>query len=282
MSSQHQLLILTNYRELAGYKTNIIFDYSFESAFGFHRDRELLCSIIDKALESVDVKNVSGQWLRRTFDYRVKLAQERFSWFIGASTLTIVIVFLSILFQRNRRIGKRLEKLVQKRTNELVIQNATLAAVFDATPDLVFCKDLNSCFTRCNKTFENYFNIREENIIGKGDVDGLGIPVEIAKQYKELDHKVMSEGRISVVEEYIPSADGTVQLFETSKVPLIQDGQATGLLVISHNITERKAMEEQALSANRAKSTFLANMSHEIRTPLNAIIGMITIGKSAA
>jgi CheY-like chemotaxis protein len=41
-------------------------------------------------------------------------------------------------------------------------------------------------------------------------------------------------------------------------------------------------MEEQALSASRAKSTFLANMSHEIRTPMNAIIGMTTIGKSAA
>jgi len=33
---------------------------------------------------------------------------------------------------------------------------------------------------------------------------------------------------------------------------------------------------------NRHKSAFLANMSHEIRTPMNAIIGMTTIGKSAA
>jgi len=32
--------------------------------------------------------------------------------------------------------------------------------------------------------------------------------------------------------------------------------------------------QQQAESANLAKSTFLANMSHEIRTPMNAIIGL--------
>ncbi|MDR3332321.1 MAG: response regulator [Synergistaceae bacterium] len=40
--------------------------------------------------------------------------------------------------------------------------------------------------------------------------------------------------------------------------------------------------KEQAEGSSRAKSEFLSNMSHEMRTPMNAIIGMTTIGKSAA
>ena len=34
-----------------------------------------------------------------------------------------------------------------------------------------------------------------------------------------------------------------------------------------------EGLRDQALEANKAKSTFLANMSHELRTPLNAILG---------
>ncbi|MDR3280538.1 MAG: response regulator [Synergistaceae bacterium] len=40
--------------------------------------------------------------------------------------------------------------------------------------------------------------------------------------------------------------------------------------------------KEQAEESSRAKSDFLSHMSHEMRTPMNAIIGMTSIGKSAA
>ena len=45
---------------------------------------------------------------------------------------------------------------------------------------------------------------------------------------------------------------------------------------------ELESALEKAQSASSAKSRFLSNMSHEIRTPMNAIIGMTSIGKSAA
>ncbi|MDR2952667.1 MAG: transporter substrate-binding domain-containing protein [Treponema sp.] len=283
MANISQLLMLTNYYERTGYKANFVFDVASESTFGFNRNETILCSIMDKALRLIDTKGISGQWMRKTFDYSAKIARSQRLWLISAAALFFsVLVLLFILFQKKRHTEKQLETLVRKRTNELVIQSAINKAAFDASPDLVFCKDLDSRFIRCNKTFEEYFNIREADIVGKRDEDGLGIPADLAEEYRQRDSKVVSGGLISVTEESIPSAGGIKQLFETSKVPLMQNGQATGLLVISHNVTERKAMEEKALSASRAKSVFLANMSHEIRTPLNAITGMTAIGKSAS
>jgi len=119
MVSEHQLLILTNYREQVGYKVNFVFDYYFYSTFGINKDESILTSIITKAMRVIDVENISSSWLRRTYDFRVQMAQERIPFLIGAGVLSVGLVFSVILFVRKRKEGLRLETLVDLRTKEL-------------------------------------------------------------------------------------------------------------------------------------------------------------------
>jgi PAS domain S-box-containing protein len=130
MSSLKHLLSLTNYRELAGYKANVIFNNTFDSPFGFNKNEHTLCSIVDKALALVDTTGISESWMRKTYDYREKLVRSRIPWLIGGSILLLcVLILLSVLFRRKRNEGKRLEEQVQKRTAELERQHELMSVV---------------------------------------------------------------------------------------------------------------------------------------------------------
>src|SRR3990170_937448 len=81
------------------------------------------------------------------------------------------------------------------------------------------------------------------------------------------------------------SRDGQEVQFELRSFRLSSwYGRPAGRLVLLHDVTETKLLEQNlrqakdaAEEATRAKSLFLASMSHEIRTPLNAVIGMTTL-----
>jgi len=247
MSNYSTLLHLTNYMELPDYKANIIFNNNFESGFGFNKDEEILCSIFNKSMALIDTDIISSQWMHRTYDYLLSMAQAQRPWLIGMVILSVFILILVIAFLlRSHRTGKNLEVLVNKRTNELALQTATLTAVFDTIPNHIFTKDLNSIYMDCNRSLVEHFGLEKENIIGKDDVGGLGIPADLAQRFVEEDNKAIKEGKTVITEEIVPHINGALPLYEIIKIPLIVNDETVGIIGVSHDITERVEKERQS------------------------------------
>jgi len=109
MASTHDILLLTNYLERTGFKTNYIFNNPVSFTFAFNKDEALLCSIVDKALRLINTNRITDQWISRIYDYRIKVVQARMPWLIGSFVLLLsALAIVAVLFARNRRAGKQL------------------------------------------------------------------------------------------------------------------------------------------------------------------------------
>ena len=120
MSSQYRLLYLTNFLEQVDYKVNVLFNHPFDSRFGFGKNEEILCSIIDKSLRFINTEKIADQWLHRSFDYRIKIEQSQRNFLLGATALIFMLILIFFLLIRKSSEGKRLEQLVGERTAQLI------------------------------------------------------------------------------------------------------------------------------------------------------------------
>jgi len=247
-ASRRRLVVFTNYYEEAGFKLSVMYDHEFGTYFGFNRDAAVLKSIIDKALRLINIKKMSNQWMNKTYDYRYKLVAAQRPWLLGSSVLLVVfLTFVTFFLARSRSTGRKLRKLVRQRTNELERETTTLKAIFNSSPDFIFCKDLNLHYTRCNKSLEKMFGVSEEGIFGKGDREAFDFMEETADKFIAQDKKVLDEKESFVFEDQIIKRQDSGQIMhvETIKTPLIQNGEIVGIMGISRDITQRKAIERE-------------------------------------
>ena len=242
-----RLITYTNYYEEAGYKLNLILNYTFDSSLGYNKDTVVLKSIIDKTLGIININNIANQWMHKSYDYRQKLAEAQRPWFAGAAVLFFFILVFTLFFlKKSRSFGKRLETVVKERTSELSFKTSQLQMMLDSIPDLMFCKDNDLKYTQCNKHFEDFIGVSEEEITGKTDADGAWLSVDSQKKISNVEKSVMKEKNSIKYEEYVSSPiSGKGCYFETVKAPLIQDGVVVGMMGIARDITGYKTMEKE-------------------------------------
>lgn len=124
-------------------------------------------------------------------------------------------------------------------------QRAVLRTLIDAMPDVVFTKDLNGRFELANRAAcEQFDKQSEDQLIGLSANDIF--PSEFAAERDAEDARVLAGNPLLNFEAFRVRPDGSVRWFLVIKVPLRNaQGEITGLVGISRDITDRKLAEVQ-------------------------------------
>ncbi|QSE98825.1 hybrid sensor histidine kinase/response regulator [Fulvivirga lutea] len=156
-----------------------------------------------------------------------------------------------ILKQNLKRIHRVIDRVIQEATRrkqaqiylkELEDKNALLNSILDSLDDLMFFKDTEAKYIRVNKAFVNYFNISEENIIGKTDRDLFC--AEIYNKTEEAHEKVVKNAKsVRFHTEYMKS-NGKFSILEIVKTPIVSNGKVIGWVGVSRDVTEKRLLEE--------------------------------------
>jgi PAS domain S-box-containing protein len=115
-----------------------------------------------------------------------------------------------------------------------------LRQVIDNSVDPILAKDREGLFILANRRAAELYQTTIEAMIGRRAADFL--PPHIAEVLEAADREVMTAGAPLVLEEVLPE-NGENRIFQISKAPLLDKGQIVGLIAVSHDITDRKAVE---------------------------------------
>jgi PAS domain S-box-containing protein len=135
---------------------------------------------------------------------------------------------------------------------KLETEKDLLLTLIDSLPDLVFAKNRYGRFILVNRSLVQFAGASHpRELIGKSDHDFT--PAELAEKYAEDDRRVLESAQSLInTEELSTFSSGSSRWVLTTKVPLVdKEGNVTGLVGISRDITEKKQAEQLLASLAR-------------------------------
>ena len=152
------------------------------------------------------------------------------------------------------RQARDLDRAAHRERSEL---NAILASI----PEGIFTVDRRLCLLQANRGVEAMFQLASSPV-GRSVVGAFGHAAMHRMVQAGLQEGKPHRGEI-VVEQ-----GGTRRVFELSISPVPLGPDQAGAVVVVHNITRIKSLEQ-------VRREFVANVSHELRTPLTIINGYL-------
>lgn len=203
--------------------------------------------------------------------------------FIGAFGFIIVVLLSGwLLRQRETQQKQRtdqLEREVQRRIKieeNLARSEAFKDSLLQTIPDEVFVKDAQGRYVDVNRTYEQMYDLKRQDVVGKTNFD-IEDTLDEAQWYEEKDRLSLESGKIVRYENWeYHAGKGHKVLIETVKTPIWGvDGKIIGILGVGRDITER-------YRSQKAMGQVVASIAHELNTPIgNALMIGSTLGDHA-
>jgi PAS domain S-box-containing protein len=162
---------------------------------------------------------------------------------------------------------------ITEREKTIARQQGLLKTIVNVTPDFITLQDKNLTYTFAGKAFCDYFNLGEEDIVGKTDMD-IFTPQQAELNIHE-SKQILVTG-CPLAKEITFKRSKEQKWFHVVKVPVYdQDGSIMGLLLTARDISMLKKFQEQLIQSQKMEDMgrLAGGVAHEINTPLGIILG---------
>jgi len=160
-------------------------------------------------------------------------------------------------------------RLVEASREEARRSAEQLKTITDTLPALVAYIDSEERYRFANHTYEPWFGVKPEDLLGKTVREFIG--EEFYAEFREPIARALA-GEVVRFEGALTRKDGQSLYMQSSYIPERDaHGQVLGFVVLAFDITERKQAEEAVRSAVRLRDEFLSVASHELKTPLTPL-----------
>ncbi len=150
-------------------------------------------------------------------------------------------------------------------------------AVMDNTPAVIYVKDLDGNYLYINCSFEELFDLKREDFIGKNDYDLYSN--EVADNLRSNDKLVINSKKALELEETVPLNDG-VHSYLSVKFPMFDnEDKVYAMCGISTDITERIKQDEQLRRSQKmdALGKLTGGVAHDYNNMLGVVMGYAEI-----